>query len=76
MRPYLRNELGFEVALQIAQHVTRVGVNYQAVFGQGDDSTPQKALSVTEMMQAVDGALGVFPRAYQVQAQPSAPRLN
>jgi hypothetical protein len=60
--------------LQVAQHILRVGANDQPVFGDVDGvEVPLDALNAVVLMKMVDGGLGIFAGADEIQAQPSTP---
>ena len=60
--------------LQVAQHILWVGADDQPVFGDVDGvEVPLDALDAVVFVEMVDGGLGIFAGADEVQAQPSSP---
>lgn len=49
--------------LEVAQHISIIGANDEAVVGKGDDATPLKAPSVAQDGKTINGALGIDFRA-------------
>ena len=62
------------IALNVSQHIACIRANDEAALGDGNFMTPLRSLNAPPQMQVIEGVLHIVWRAYQIQAQASAPR--